>query len=158
MNGKTLLDALGQIDDRYVAEAEYQHIKVRRPIPWKPIAAAAACVVLMVGLYRTPPRELPPPESTEPAGITAFSKGGSKALSAGSELLVIRVNEMTETGFLGTVARSDAFGRGTELKVVFTDRVRAQGDLTGETVVVRYLEYDKETATILVDDIRDWKG
>ena len=48
MNGKEMLEAMSFVDEKYIEDAEI--IPKRRP-HWQPIAAAAACLVLVQSTY-----------------------------------------------------------------------------------------------------------
>ena len=84
---------------------------------------------------------------------------------------MLLVEEMTDSGFTGTVAGfvdTDIFEIGTALNVVMAEDVRhetpdGQFDVTAEAgidysglcVEVQFTEYDEETATIVVNSIRE---
>lgn len=59
MNGKELMESMGLVDEKYIAEAEEAPGKHRR---WKPLAAtasAAACLVLvLLGVWQLRPQKL----------------------------------------------------------------------------------------------------
>ena len=168
MNGKDLLEGMSFVDERFIAEAENGTIS--KGIPWAKIAAMAACLCLMVfGLYRLPGRS-----STESAGpIIQDSAIGSPGESGIQEVpaVILYVEGMTDKGFTGTVAElvdTDIFEVGMELNVVMADSTRhetadeklsisteSQTDYTGRYVMVQFVAYDQQTATIVVNIIEE---
>ena len=52
MNGEDLLEALGEINPRYINEAETKSMSAKPPA-WKRYAALAACLVVILGAVRT---------------------------------------------------------------------------------------------------------
>jgi hypothetical protein len=78
---------------------------------------------------------------------------------------------MTDLGFIGTVAQlvdTDIFEIGMELNVVVADGTRhetadanpsmsadSKTDYSGSYVLVQFIEYDRETGTIIVDIIQE---
>lgn len=58
MNGKEMLESMSYVDEKYIADAE---VPPKRRLHWQPVAAAAACLALVlvgVGLM-APGRETP---------------------------------------------------------------------------------------------------
>ncbi len=58
MNGKEMLESMSYVDEKYIADAE---VPPKRRLHWQPVAAAAACLALVlvgVGLM-APGREAP---------------------------------------------------------------------------------------------------
>ena len=168
MNGKDLLEGMSFVDERFIAEAENGTIS--KGIPWAKIAAMAACLCLIVfGLYRLPGRS-----STESAGpIIQDSAIGSPGESGIQEVpaVILCVEEMTVNGFIGTVTElvdTDILEVGMKLNVVVADGTRhetadeklsisteSQTDYAGRCVMVQFIEYDQETATIVVNIIQE---
>ena len=61
MNGKEMLEAMSFVDEKYIEDAEI--IPKRRP-HWQPIAAAAACLVLvLIGAWKAMPTKDAAPET-----------------------------------------------------------------------------------------------
>ena len=81
------------------------------------------------------------------------------------------VEDMTDLGFIGTVAQlvdTDIFEIGMELNVVVADGTRhetadgnssisadSKTDYSGSYVMVQFIEYDRETGTIIVNIIQE---
>ena len=85
--------------------------------------------------------------------------------------VILYVEDMTDLGFIGTVAQlvdTDIFEVGMELNVVVTDGTRhetadgnpsmsadSKTDYSGSYVMVQFIEYDRETGTIVVNIIQE---
>ena len=85
--------------------------------------------------------------------------------------VILYVEDMTDLGFIGTVAQlvdTDIFEIGMELNVVVADGTRhetadgnpsmsadSKADYSGSYVVVQFIEYDRETGTIIVNIIQE---
>ena len=54
MNGKDLMESMGYVDEKYVAEAEQ---RPRRRVHWQPLAAAACLVLVLAGAWRFLPTQ-----------------------------------------------------------------------------------------------------
>ena len=168
MNGKDLLEGMSYVDERFIEEAENGAIS--KGIPWAKVAAMAACLCLLIfGLYR-----LPGTSSTETAGpIIQDSAIGSPGESGIEEApaVILYVEEMTARGFIGIVAElvdTDVLVVGMELNVVAADSTRhetadekpsisteSKTDYTGRYVMVQFIEYNRENATIVVNIIQE---
>ena len=84
--------------------------------------------------------------------------------------VILYVEDMTELGFIGTIAQlvdTDIFEIGMELNVVVADGARhetadgnpsvsadSKTDYSGSYVLVQFVEYDRETGTIIADMIQ----
>lgn len=56
MNGKDLMESMGYVDEKYIADAETP--PARRRLHWQPMIAAAACLVLVLtGVWQFLPRQ-----------------------------------------------------------------------------------------------------
>ena len=85
--------------------------------------------------------------------------------------VILYVEDMTDLGFIGTVAQlvdTDIFEIGMELNVVVADGTRhetadgnssmsadSKTDYSGSYVMVQFIEYDRETGTIIVNIIQE---
>ena len=73
-------------------------------------------------------------------------------------MVIVSVEEMTDTGFTGTVAEQmfpELFEIGRELNVVITEEtVYEPADYTGCRVRVEFIQYDSDTAVIVADFIQ----
>lgn len=194
MNGKDLFSGMSFVEERLVNEAETERPASGR-FAWKRWAAIAACLCLIVlslytGILR-PEQEMtegiagqdaadsmpmPMPEGGDIAEMQQESMESETSPDEGCPLqevpsVMLLVEEMTDTGFTGTVAGfvdTDIFEIGTALNVVMAEDVRhetpdGQFDVTAEAgidysglcVEVQFTEYDEETATIVVNSIRE---
>lgn len=79
MNGKEMLEAMSFVDEKYIEDAEI--IPKRRP-HWQPIAAAAACLVLvLIGAWKaTPTKDAAPEMAAAQMDEAAVYSGGTEAL------------------------------------------------------------------------------
>ena len=177
MNGKDLFEAMSHVDERYVDEAESKMIP--KTIPWLKLASMAACLCLVLfGVYQMLPMMAPgAPESIEdtvPQGSLTDpmsqppqdpnERVPGQIPTGEVPSVVLYVDDMTESGFVGTVAElvdTDVFEIGMELNVVVADGTRhetsadAKTDYTGQYVVVQFITYDRETNTIVVNMIAE---
>lgn len=175
MNGKDLFEGLNHIDERYIEEAETRAF----PRPhWLRTAALAACLCLaLLGLYTlrgpTGAESSAQDESTLSAGGAepgeAARPENKPVIEVPSVLLFIR--EQTDHGYTAIVAElvdTDIFELGMEVNVALTDTVRLEDadghcvvadqmkqDYTGTYVLVQFTRYDRETGTLVVNQIRE---
>lgn len=162
MSGNDLFEGMSFIDERFVDEAWNNGLPRHIPGPWLRVASVAACLCLVLfSLWCIHPTQSgPPPETTAPY---------DPFLPEGYPEVILYVEEMTEEGFIGTVAElvsPDLFEIGMELNVVLEENTwyeRADGssgciqdqapDLSGCYVLVLCTEYDSDTAYIAVNTI-----
>ncbi len=65
MNGKEMLESMSYVDEKYIEDAE---IIPKRRLHWQPVAAAAACLALvLVGVWQAAPAKDAAPEMAEAA-------------------------------------------------------------------------------------------
>lgn len=70
MNGRDLLEGMGYVEDRFVAEAESAQLQIQKNTrQWKNLAAMAACLCLIIGCLWMLPRS----SNSETAAIPDFS-------------------------------------------------------------------------------------
>ena len=85
--------------------------------------------------------------------------------------MILYVEDMTDHGFIGTGSQlvdTDIFEIGMELNVVIADGTRhetadgnssmsadSKTDYSGSYVMVQFIEYDRETGTIIVNIIQE---
>lgn len=194
MNGKDLFSGMSFVEERLVNEAETERAPSGR-VAWKRWTAIAACLCLIVlslytGILR-PEQEMTEGIAGQDAadsmpipmpvggGVTEMQQESMESETSPDEgyplqevpSVILLVEEMTDTGFTGTVAGfvdTDVFEIGTALNVVMAEDVRhetpdGQFDVTAEAgidysglcVEVQFTEYDEETATIVVNSIRE---
>ena len=186
MSGKDLFEGMSYVDERFVDEAENKTIPKRVVSPWFKVASMAACLCLVLfSLYNLQPYLRGETEGIHqeagegsPEGIEEDKLDQESAIQAPAEgaveevpSVILRVEEMTEIGFIGTVAQlvdTDIFEIGTELNVVIADGTRhetADGnpamsadskmDYSSCYLLVQFIEYDRENGTIVVNIIRE---
>lgn len=193
MNGKDLLEGMSQIEERFVEEAETETLSNPIPFPWAKFASMAACFCLLLCSFMflhphvlndTPFGD----ESTAPATVSnpaPETEWKSDQVIPASEpshtpvsevpSVILRVDRMTEYGFIGTVAElvdTDILDIGMELKVVYAEDSRIDiameydsdyksqardhlADHTGKYVIVQFIHYDKETNTLTINLIEE---
>ena len=174
MNGTDLLEALGDVDEGFIHEAEHHAPRV---IAWRRMASLAACVCLLAaGLYALGPRFSGPTEgSAEQAqDVLSGGPGGGEHKETTQPpaeqpeevpAVILHVDEMTAAGFTGTVAElvdTDIFEPGMELNVVLAAGTRhettaadAKTDYAGRYVMVQFIAYDRENGTIVANLIEE---
>ena len=175
MSGKDLFEGMSYVDERFVDEAENKTLPKRVVSPWIKVASMAACLCLIIfSLYN-----LQPYLRGETEGITG--EGAADAMPEGiiedkmdlesqeSEIQVpaeegavrapetmIRIIEVTESGFIGTVENNGgftAFDDGTEITVTIdpeTDpNFKPEDYQIGDLVHVMYTEWDVDERTMV---------
>ncbi len=186
MSGKDLFEGMSYVDERFVDEAENKTLPKRVVSSWFKVASMAACLCLIIfSLYNLQPYLRGETEGIHqeagegsPESIVEDKLDQESAIQAPAEevigevpSVILRVDEMTEIGFIGTVAQlvdTDIFEIGTELNVVIADGTRhetADGnpamsadskmDYSSCYLLVQFIEYDRETGTIVVNIIRE---
>ena len=183
MTGNDLFDGMSYVDERFVDEAEKAALPKRMISPWIKAVSMAACLCLVLfslhtlfpelapedpgsvadtapnGSLTDPQEQLPQDSNIGPPGELPTGEGPS---------VILRVDEMTDTGFVGTVAKltdTDIFKTGMELSVVVADGTRhetadgnpadSRTDYSGRYVMVQFVEYNRETGTMVVNLIAE---
>ncbi len=176
MNGKDLFEGMSYVDERYIEEAES---KAFPRTHWARTAALAACLCLILfSLYslRDPiasEGSAAQDEVTQPAGVESYGALGVPGNSPSEEIpsVILFVQEQTDAGWVGIVSElvdTDIFEIVMELNVVLADQIRNEtaggsslvvedkkADYSGRYVMVQFIEYDRETGTIVVNLIRE---
>lgn len=190
MSGKDLFEGMSYVDERFVDEAENKTLPKRIVSPWIKVASMAACLCLIIfSLYNLQPylnrgaAEGAGQEAADavPEGAienemeqdSQESEVQTPAEGAVGEVpsVILRVDEMTELGFIGTVTElvdTDIFEIGMELNVVVADGTRhetadgnpamsadSKTDYSSCYVRVQFIEYDRDTGTIVVNIIQE---
>jgi hypothetical protein len=173
MSGKDLFEAMSHVDERFIHEAENNTIPKRNVVPWMKWAAVAACLcVVLFGAYHlaglgtntgitsgnTPGGGVPVvtiPAAGGPCGVAPLAPAQPPAAEVPS--VILQVDGITEDGFVGTVAQlvdTDVFEVGMELNVVVEEGTENEEHLkSGSHVIVQFIEYDRENATIVINVI-----
>ena len=170
MTGKDLFDAMNHIDERLIDEAENGLIP--KTLSWIKPASIAACLCLMLFALRPywnhPVTEGIAEQENQLIQDSANSTPGEHSPQELPSVLLY-VREMTDTGFIATVAEpvdTDIFEPGMELHVVAADGTRhetadgkysmsSEADYEGCYVMVQFIAYDRESATIVVNTIQE---
>ena len=186
MSGKDLFEGMSYVDERFVDEAENKTLPKRIVSPWIKAASMAACLCLIIfSLYNLQPylrgqTEGSPaegaaeamPESAFEVGNEQISPESAEEGAVRAPEAMIRIMEVTETGFIGTVQNHGgftAFDDGTEITVTVdleTDPDFKPDDYQpGDLVHLMYTEWDVNDRTMvasilgIVDEpIQDSKG
>ncbi len=181
MNGKDLFRGMSFLEQRLVEEAEKESIPKRRASPWLKAGSLAACVCLIaLSLYHLKPFMSPgfteglPGETNIEMALPegSFKPGNQEGMAVGEvPSVILLVEEMTDSGFTGTVAQltdTDVLKIGTKLNVIAVDRTgyrSADGhnalwkdcwtNLAGTYVTVQFIEYDRMNNTIVINMIQE---
>ena len=146
MNGKEMLEAMSFVDEKYIEDAEI--IPKRRP-HWQPIAAAAACLVLvLIGAWKATPTKDAAPEMAAPE-MAAAQMDEAAVYSGDTEALMPMVGaaaaksamppEMTVTvleqdgGTLRCTVDDPGTGEfapGAQITVLLSDNANDTGDIS----------------------------
>ena len=141
MSGKELFEGLNYVDERFVEEAEYQSFPKQSVILWIKIASVA-------------PGSVEP--GNAPVGVTPEIVTPGEIPAATAPEMMIRIEIITETGFVGTVKNNGGFSvfdDGTKITVTVdpeTDPDYNPGDYkTGDLIYVMYTDWDTAEKTII---------
>lgn len=189
MNGKELFEGMGNIDDHFIEEAENEAISKTTVFPWMRFGAMAACFGLIVcsflfwlpyqiGQIPSDSEMQDPVAESVPAIETEGKSDQADVVTAPDQLpvaevpsVILRVDQMTENGFIGTVTElvdTDFLEIGMELNVVYASDTRNEivmesaseyksqiadqtADHTGTYVIVQFVDYDRETNTLTIN-------
>ena len=173
MSGKDLFEGMGYVDERFVDEAENKTLPKRANSPWIKVASMAACLCLIIfSLYNLQTHLRGETEAvgqvegaTQEAAMDnsmELEYGGSPAESptdGGTPRvpdMMIRIQEVTETGFVGIVQNDGGFTMFEDgTKVIVTIDLETDPDFTpenykiGDLVQVMYTEWDVVEQTIV---------
>jgi len=174
MSGKELFEGMSYVDERFVDEAEHKTIDKRVTAPWIKITSMAACLCLVLfSVYNLSQywdwgvTEQAAGEAAEarPEGAVESEMGmeEQESASAADEApatrapeMMIRIQAITETGFIGTVQNNDGFTvfeDGTEITVIVdleTDpEFKPEDYEIGELIHVMYTSWDEDELTIV---------
>ena len=173
MSGKELFEGMSYVDERYVDEAEQKTIAKRVTSPWIKIVSMAACLCLVLfSMYRLIPywdwnvteqaageAAARPESAVEPEmGMEEQESAeiADEAPASRAPEMMVRIQELTETGFIGTVHNNGGFmvfEDGTQITV--TVDLETDPDFTpedykaGDLVYVMYTSWDEDELTIV---------
>ena len=175
MSGKDLFEGMSYVDERFVDEAENKTLPKRVVSPWIKVASMAACLCLIIfSLYNLQsyfnygPTEGAGQEAADqmPEGEmennlkdeSAESKTESPAEEGAARApeTMIRITEVTDSGFVGTVQNNGgftAFDDGIEITVTIdleTDPdFKPDAYKIGDLVHVMYTDWDVSEKTMV---------
>ena len=174
MSGKELFEGMSYVDERFVDEAEHKTITKRVSARWVKVASMAACLCLVLfSIYKLMPywdwsvTEQAAGEAAEarPEGAVESEMGmeEQESASAADEApatrapeMMIRIQAITETGFIGTVQNNGGFTvfeDGTEITVTVdleTDPEFKPEDYEISNLIhVMYTSWDEDELTIV---------
>ena len=174
MSGKELFEGMSYVDERFVDEAEHKTITKRVSARWVKVASMAACLCLVLfSMYKLIPywdwsvTEQAAGEAAEarPEGAVESEMGmeEQESASAADEApatrapeMMIRIQAITETGFIGTVQNNGGFTvfeDGTEITVTVdleTDpEFKPEDYEISDLIHVMYTSWDEDELTIV---------
>ena len=173
MSGKELFEGMSYVDERYVDEAEQKTIAKQVTSPWIKIVSMAACLCLVlfsmcklipywdwsvteqaVGEAAARPESAVEPEmgmeEQESASIA------DEAPASRAPEMMVRIQEVTETGFIGTVENMSGFmvfEDGTQITVTVDLETDPDFDPNAykpdNLILVMYTSWDENEKTIV---------
>lgn len=185
MTGRDLFEGMSWVDERFVDEAENAILPEPKVVPWIRIASVAACLCLILaGMHHMLPYWNPESmdvsdgqenlaqgsigEELKDEAVQSVIETPDNNASLEVPSVILYVDGMTGLGFTGRVTRlvdTDIFEIGMELNVVVADGTRhedspamhdnSKTDYSGCYVMVQFIEYDRETGTIVVNMITE---
>ena len=167
MSGKELFEGMSYVDERFIDEAEHKTIAKNVTARWIKVASMAACLCLVLfSMYKLIPYwDWNVTEEAAGEGAYARPEGAIKQESAEiadeapasrAPEMMVRILELTETGFIGTVQNNGGFmvfEDGTQITV--TVDLETDPDFipekykTGDLVYVMYTSWDEDKLTIV---------
>ena len=173
MTGKDLWEGMGQVDERFLEEAEHRTMPRTTFAPWIKIAAMAACLgVILLGLYPLGPDRQGNMEGITGEGVYEHIPENNKASLSPEDgpvgevpNTILYVEEMTADGFIATVTDlgvTQVLGLDTTWNVVIRDGIRhasavtqdSATDYTGCYVLVQFYNFYPETGTIVAETVQ----
>ena len=173
MSGKELLEGMSYVDERYVDEAEQKTIAKRVTSPWIKIVSMAACLCLVLfSMYKLIPywdwnvteqaageAAARPESAVEPEMGMEEQESASiadEAPASRAPEMMVRIQEVTETGFIGTVENMGGFTvfeDGTQITVTVDMETDLDFDPEayepGDLILVMYTSWDENEKTIV---------
>ena len=175
MSGKDLFEGMSYVDERFVDEAENKTLPKRIVSPWIKLASMAACLCLIIfSLYNLQPYLRGEMESISGEGasdampegviedkvdqesqISTPAEGPAEEGAPRAPETMIRIQEITATGFVGIVQNNGGFtvfDNGTEITVTVdleTDpNFKPEDYQIGDLVHVMYTDWDENERTM----------
>ena len=173
MSGKELFEGMSYVDERYVDEAEQKTIAKRVTSPWIKIVSMAACLCLVLfSMYKLIPywdwnvteqaageAAARPESAVEPEMGMEEQESASiadEAPASRAPEMMVRIQEVTETGFIGTVENMSGFmvfEDGTQITVTVDLETDPDFDPNAykpdNLILVMYTSWDENEKTIV---------
>ena len=173
MSGKELFEGMSFVDERYVDEAEQKTIAKRVTSPWIKIVSMAACLCLVFfSMYKLIPywdwsvteqaageAAARPESAVEPEMGMEEQESASiadEAPASRAPEMMVRIQEVTETGFIGTVENMSGFmvfEDGTQITVTVDLETDPDFDPNAykpdNLILVMYTSWDENEKTIV---------
>ena len=174
MSGKELFEGMSFVDERFADEAEHKTIAKNVTARWIKVASMAACLCLILfSTYKLIPywdwnaTEQAAGEAAEaiPEGAIEQEMGmeekesaeiAHEAPASRAPEMMVRIQELTETGFIGTVLNNGGFmvfEDGTQITVTVDPETdpdfTPEKYKTGDLVYVMYTSWDEDELTIV---------
>ena len=173
MSGKELFEGMSYVDERYVDEAEQKTIVKQVIAPWIKIASMAACLCLVLfSMYKLIPywdwnvtEQASGEAAARPESVVEPEMGMEEQESASiadeapasrAPEMMVRIQEVTETGFIGTVENMSGFmvfEDGTQITVTVDLETDPDFDPNAykpdNLILVMYTSWDENEKTIV---------
>ena len=173
MSGKELFEGMSYVDERYVDEAEQKTIVKQVIAPWIKIASMAACLCLVLfSMYKLIPywdwnvtEQAAGEAAARPESVVEPEMGMEEQESASiadeapasrAPEMMVRIQEVTETGFIGTVENMSGFmvfEDGTQITVTVDLETNPDFDPNAykpdNLILVMYTSWDENEKTIV---------
>ena len=173
MSGKELFEGMSYVDERYVDEAEQKTIVKRVIAPWIKIASMAACLCLVLfSMYKLIPywdwsvtEQAAGEAAARPESVVEPEMGMEEQESASiadeapasrAPEMMVRIQEVTETGFIGTVENMSGFtvfADGTQITVTVDLETDPDFDPDAynpeDLILVMYTSWDENEKTVV---------
>ena len=173
MSGKELFEGMSFVDERYVDEAEQKTIAKRVTSPWIKIVSMAACLCLVLfSMYKLIPywdwnvteqaageAAARPESAVEPEMGMEEQESASiadEAPASRAPEMMVRIQEVTETGFIGTVENMSGFmvfEDGTQITVTVDLETDPNFDPNAykpdNLILVMYTSWDENEKTVV---------
>ena len=173
MSGKELFEGMSYVDERYVDEAEQKTIAKRVTSPWIKIVSMAACLCLVLfSMYKLIPywdwnvtEQAAGEAAARPESVVEPEMGMEEQESASiadeapasrAPEMMVRIQEVTETGFIGTVENMSGFmvfEDGTQITVTVDLETDPDFDPNAykpdNLILVMYTSWDENEKTIV---------
>lgn len=173
MSGKELFEGMSYVDERFVDEAEHKTIAKHVTARWIKVASMAACLCLIIfSMYKLIPywdwnvtEQAAGEAAARPEGAVEPEMGMEEQESASNAdaapasrapEMMVRIQELTENGFLGTVQNNGGFmvfEDGTQITVTVdleTDpEFKPEDYEIGDLIHVMYTTWNEDEQTIV---------